>query len=362
MAEQAGERSEAPTQKRIEDARKRGEVALSRDLASVLTLGAGVLALFSFPIAGIATSLFEQAGSSWAGTGGLPESAEDFRNLLARHGMATAAAFWPFLLVLFGVGTLVSLAQTGGVFSPEAFAFKANRVSPAQGLKRLFSKDRLIDLAKAPLKVAVVLFALATALTAALPHLLALFATPIQSSFEVLRVLSGDFAQTAFSGLLLLGLLDFAWVRFRYQERLKMTPREVRDELREREGSPQIRGRRRSLQRELSRQRMLAEVGRADAVVTNPTHYAIALRYDRAIMAAPKVVARGRGELALRIRREARTHGVPIVENPPLARVLYAAGRVGREVPAHLFQAVAEVLAFVYRIDHRRGEKWSVSR
>jgi flagellar biosynthetic protein FlhB len=107
---------------------------------------------------------------------------------------------------------------------------------------------------------------------------------------------------------------------------------------------------------------MLAEVSRADVVVANPTHFSVALRYDRAEMAAPRVVARGRGELALRIRKAARDHGVPIVENPPLARVLYAAGRVGREVPEHLFQAVAEVLAYVYRVDRRRAQRWSVSR
>ncbi len=362
MAEEAGERSEAPTQKRIDDARKRGEVAQSRDLAAVVTLGAGVLALFGFPIAGLAASLRAQAGAAWGGAQRLPETAEDFRALFAHAGAETGQALLPFALVLFGVGTLVSLTQTGALFSPQAFAFRANRMSPAQGLKRIFSRDRVLDLAKAPLKVAIVLFALGAALHEALPHLLALFGTPIQSSFAALRALSGSFAQTAFSGLLLIGLLDLAWVRLRYHERLKMTPREVRDELKEREGSPQIRGRRRALQRELSRQRMLAEVARADAVVTNPTHYSIALRYDRAQMAAPMVVARGRGELALRIRREARAHGVPIVENPPLARVLYGAGRVGREVPEQLFQAVAEVLAFVYRMDHRRGERWSVSR
>jgi flagellar biosynthetic protein FlhB len=363
MAEQdSGERTEEPTGKRIEDARKQGDVAISRDLVSIATLGAAMLALFSFPVAILATSLLEQAGSSWSGAIALPESAEDFRSILLRHGLATATAFLPFALVLFGVGTSVGFVQTGPLFSPEAFGWKASRLNPIQGFGRLFSRDRLLDLAKAPLKVGIVCYALYLAFESALPALTGLFDSPAAAWLALTRELAMEFSASAFAGLLLLGLVDLAWSRWRYREKLKMTPREVRDELREREANPQVRGKRRAMQRELSRLRMLADVARADVVVANPTHYSVALQYDRAAMAAPKVVARGQGEFALKIRREARLHGVPIVENPPLARVLYAAGRVGREVPQHLFQAVAEVLAFVYRVDRRRGEKWSVGR
>jgi len=137
-----------------------------------------------------------------------------------------------------------------------------------------------------------------------------------------------------------------------------MSLKDVRDEMRDRDGNPQVRSRRKQLQRELSRQRMIAEVANADIVVTNPTHVAVALSYVRGEMAAPKVLARGRGVLAQRIRREARRHDVPIIENPPLARLLYRVGRVGREIPESLFEAVAEVLAIVYRLDRRRAGAW----
>ena len=140
-----------------------------------------------------------------------------------------------------------------------------------------------------------------------------------------------------------------------------MSLREVRDEMKERDGNPEVKSRRRQVQRELARNRMIADVKEADVVLVNPTHFAVALRYVRGEMAAPKMLARGRGVVAERIRREARLHDVPIVENPPLTRLLYKTGRVGKEIPESLFEAVAEVLALVYRMDRRRGRAWQAS-
>ena len=195
----------------------------------------------------------------------------------------------------------------------------------------------------------------------AMDGVMALAAAPPGPTLEAIEALSARVASAALGGLAVLAVADFVWQQHRYRKRLRMSLREVRDELREREGNPQVRSRRKTLQRELSRQRMIADVAKADVVIANPTHYAVALRYVREEMGAPKVLARGRDHLALRIRAAAREHDVPVVENPPLARLLYGATRVGREVPEHLFEAVAEVLAYVYRLDQRRGTAWGAA-
>ncbi|MDJ0847859.1 MAG: flagellar biosynthesis protein FlhB [Myxococcota bacterium] len=359
MAEQdAAERTEEPTPKRLEDSRRKGEVAQSRDVASVVLLFAAWLALTVFAARSIGLGMAQQATAAWSGAQIHPESLADFHALILHHGAAAARGFLPFALALMLIGTAVGAAQTGLLWSAEALSFKGSRIDPIQGMKRLLSPDKLFDLAKAPLKVGVVVGAVWLALDTHLPALLSLVGAPPASGLEVTYDIGFSVLRAALIGLGLLAAADYAWVRHRHRKRLRMSLREVREELREREGSPQVRGKRRQLQREMSRQRMIADVATADVVITNPTHYAIALRYVRAEMNAPKVVARGRNHLAERIRQAARRHGVPIVENPPLARLLYPATRVGKEVPTHLFQAVAEVLAYVYRLDRARASAW----
>ncbi len=358
MPEQDAERTEEPTPKRIEDSRRKGEVAQSRDVASVVLLAAAWLALTLFAARAIGVGLAEQATAAWSGAQIHPGTLADFHALVLNHGAAAARGFLPFALALVLMGVAVGAAQTGLLWSTEALSWKGSRIDPIQGMKRLLSPDKLFDLAKAPLKVGVLILAVWLALDSNLPALLSLVGAPAASGLQVSHDIGFSVLRTALIGLGLLAAADFAWVRHRHRKRLRMTLREVREELREREGSPQVRGRRRQLQREMSRQRMIADVATADVVITNPTHYAIALRYVRAEMSAPKVVARGRNHLAERIRQAARRHGVPIVENAPLARVLYPATRVGREIPTHLFQAVAEILAYVYRLDRARAAAW----
>ncbi len=352
------ERTEPPTPKRIEDARKRGEVANSRDLSGVVVLVTALLALGSVLGEKLVESVAWQAREAWAGAQIVPTSLDDFHALLMHHLTTALAVFLPLTLTLMAAGVAASLAQTGPLLSAKALAFRGSRIDPLQGMKRMVSAERLFDLGKALIKVGVVAGALFLTLRPALDGVLGLVDAPPAASFDAALDLAARVGRVALASLAVLALIDLAWVRSRHRKKLRMTLREVRDELREREGSPQIRARRRALQRELSRQRMIADVARADVVVTNPTHYAVALSYVRAEMSAPRVLARGRNHLAERIRRAAREHGVPLVENPPLARVLYRATRVGREVPEHLFQAVAEVLAYVYRLDRRRAAAW----
>ncbi len=359
MAEDDAERTEAPTPKRLEKSRRKGEVAKSRDLAGVAVLATALLVLASALVARLAESLAMLARGAWSGAQIHASTLPDFHALLLHHFAEAARALAPCLLALVLAGVAAHVLQTGPMLAPEALNFRGQRLNPLQGLKRLLNQDRLFELGKALVQVAVVGGALYWVVRASLDGVLALVNAPADAGLHAATGLAMYTGRVALAGLGVLAVLDFAWVTHRHHKRLRMTPREVRDELREREGSPQVRSRRRQLQRELSRHRMLANVAKADVVVTNPTHFAVALRYVRSEMAAPKVVARGRDALAERIRAEARRHDVPIVSNPPLARVLYRATRVGREVPEQLFQAVAEVLAHVYRMDRRRGNAWS---
>ena len=361
MAEDSGEKTEEPTPKRIEDARKKGNVANSRDLSGVVVMAGALLAFATFASADLGENLSVQARGAWGGGEIRPTSLADFHAVLLNHFALSARAFIPLALVLVATGAAISLAQTGPLLSAEALAFRGSRMDPIKGVKRLVDGDRLFDLGKAPLKIAAVGVALWAVIRAGLDGVLALIGAPVAATLSSIDALATRAALLSLVGLALLAVLDLAWVRLRYRKRLRMSLREVRDEMREREGSPQVKSRRKAVQRELSRQRMISDVARADVVITNPTHYAVALRYVRGEMNAPTVVARGRNHVAFRIRAVARENDVPIVENPPLARVLYRTAKLGREIPESLFEAVAEVLAYVVRLDERRGRAWSAS-
>jgi flagellar biosynthetic protein FlhB len=362
MAEPQAERTEPATPRRREEARRRGQVAQSRDVGGVVVLAAALLALGSFLGAGLAGRVAALAQASWGGAGTPPDSLADFQALLWVHVGGAGLALLPLLAALAAAGAAAQFVQVGPLFSWQALQPRADRLDPIQGMKRLLHYDRLFDLARAVLKIAAA-GALAFALLRAdLPRLLGLLgASPAEGALA-----TGDLARRVALALLLalgaLAALDLVYQRWRHEQRLRMTRQEVREEARQREGDPLVRGRFRARQRELSRLRMIAAVADADVVVTNPTHLAVALRYDRRAMAAPRVLAKGRNQVALRIRLAAERHRVPIVENAPLARLLHRTTRIGHEIPENLFQAVAEVLAYVYRLDPRRAVAWGASR
>jgi len=359
MAQDDAERTEDPTPKRREDARRRGEVAQSRDVATVLMMAASLFGLATFVGDDVARSLAIQAREMWSGAALQPHGLGDFHALFLHHLVAAAQAMAPMFLVLVTVAVLAHVVQIGPLFTVEALAFKGSRLDPLKGLRKMFSLDRVVDLPKALLKLAVVVAAAVWVMRPALGEILALGAVPLAGIFGPMRRLILELSAVALAALGLLAVLDLLWVRHRHEKNLRMTRKEVRDEAREREGSPQMKSRMRRMQLDLSRQRMIAEVARADVVVINPTHYAVALRYAAGEMAAPVVLAMGRNHVAQRIREAARRHTVPVFENPPLARLLYRTAKVGQEVPANLYRAVAEVLAYVYRLDPRKAAAWS---
>ncbi len=361
MPEQpAAERTEPATPKRREDARKKGDVAQSRDVSSVVVLGAAFGAA-AWALHGDAVGrLGGEIQQLWGG-GFRPQATSDYHALLLRQGRACVALLMPVVALIATAGLLAPLVQVGPLFSFEALQPKWERVDPLAGMKRLVSVEKLFDLAKALLKFAVVAGTLWVILRAALPGLLVLSAASVGTALDAASTLLARGAAWTLAALGILAVFDLMWVRFRYDKKLKMTRQQVREEIRDRDGQPEQRGRMRTLQRELSRSRMIQDVATADLVVRNPTHFAVALCYQRGEMGAPRVVAKGRDRVALRILDAAAEHDVPVVENPPLARSLYRSARLGQEIPEALYQAVAEAMAYVFRLDRRRAGAWGAA-
>ena len=359
MAEDAAQRTEPATPQRRREARNKGQVAQSRELQSVAVLAAAVLGLATPLGAHLAHVMLLGLRHAFVGIAEPPSALGDYESALFGGLLTAALALLPILALLAATGALVQLAQTGPLWSFEILKPKPERIDPVQGFKRFVDPDRLFDTVKALVKVAIVCLVVFWVLRRAIPELLGLVGADVVSSVRVGAGKALELAVALLALFAVLAPLDTLYQRMRYEQRLRMTRTELREEMRQREGDPQVRGRFRLLHRELSRSRMIAEVSEADVVITNPTHYAVALRY-RPTLAAPVVVAKGRNRVAERIRAAALEHDVPIVENPPLARMLFRSVELGREIPDNLFQAVAEVLAFVHRLRPQRARAWGI--
>lgn len=360
MAEESAERTEPATPKRRQEARERGEVALSRDVAAVAGMSVAFVLLTGSVGATLGVALVDVARLAWSGAAVHPRELGDFHALLLAVGSPAGAAVVPFLLLLCAAAAASSLLQVGPLLAPKAFDPKWSRMNPVQGLKRMLSVERSVDLLKAFAKLAVTGGIAWWVGRDAVAATVALYGAAPDALLPATLALVGDLVASLLAGLALLAVADVAWVRFQHEKRLRMSRQDVRQEMLDREGNPQVRARMRQSARELSRLRLVAEVSRADVVVRNPTHYAVALGYERRAMSAPRVLAKGRGEMALRILEIARRAEIPILEDPPLARVLFRTAKVGREIPAALYQAIAELLAHVYRLDRRRASAWGV--
>jgi len=346
------ERTELATPRRRQKARERGNVARSMEVSSVVVFSAGILGLhFQGPhIAREAERLFLSVVSSlpkldittaWVG----PMAHSVSRTL--------AITILPFAGLVAAAGIAAQLSQVGPMFTLEPLKPQWERISPLQGMKRIFSKRSVVEAAKSLIKIAIVGALIVWALADAPERLLALSSMDVAASYaEIFRFLL-HMAGAAAGALALLAILDFLFQRWDFEKQLMMTRQEVREEHKETEGDPIVKSFLRSMQREVSRRRMMEGVRKADVVVTNPVHVAVALQYDPSKMRAPRVVAKGARLMAARIREIAASAGVPIVENPPLARALHKSCKIGAEVPLALYQAVADLLAFVYRRHER---------
>ncbi|GBD06913.1 Flagellar biosynthetic protein FlhB [bacterium HR21] len=350
------ERTEAPTPKRLEEARLRGQVAKSADVtAAAALLGAVVLLGAFLPIAARQLRAVLQEYLRW----GVQLRLDDSSLLRVAWDFVTHVLFLavPILGTLLVLGVGAEIAQVGLRLATKKFpqGLPLQTVfNPLTGLRRIFFSGRsAVELFKSLLKVTLLFVVGAQVFVARLEELVQLSVVPLPQALGVVwRILLELTAKIAVV-FLLIALADFLYQRYRYREDLRMTRQEVRDELKQTEGDPQLRARLRSLMQQRLRRWMLQRVRQADVVVTNPVHVAVALQYVPGKMRAPIVVAKGADRIAEQIRRLAREAQVPIVENPPLAWSLYRSVDVDQEIPERLFAAVAEVLAYVYRVYNR---------
>jgi flagellar biosynthetic protein FlhB len=343
------EKTEQPTAKRLQDARERGQVARSRELgtAAVTIAGSAVLLLAGGPLAAGLGRVF---GDGLTFDRAALVDPDAMGRALGDATVQALLVVAPLLVVVLVAAVLAPLALGGWVFSGQALAPKLERLNPVAGLGRIFGWQGLAEFAKALVKFLVV-GAIATAVGVWLVRdVLALAALPPAAGIgHAARVLALALLLMS-AGLILVAAADVPFQWWQHRRQLRMTREEVREELKETEGRPEVRQRVRELQRQYSRRRMMQDVPRADVVVTNPTHYAVALKYDARRMKAPRVLAKGRDLVALEIRRIAGASRVPVFEAPPLARVLYGSTDVGREIPPGLYLAVAQVLSYVYQL------------
>ena len=350
MAEEMGERTEQPTARRRSETRNRGQVAKSQDFGSAIDMAGGFLLLLFLgaPLAGTLAGITRHLLDSRTSGHGL--FAAEVGDYTSWAGAQAMLAILPFFLVLAVVSALSQFAQVGWLFTFYPLRPKLDKLDPLKGAKRIFSKRSLIKTVVNALKLAV---AVVIAVMIIRRHFNAAIALPllelVPATMLILKIL------TTLAGWLLvlmfvLGVIDLIYQRWQQTQDLKMTKQEVKDEHKSMEGDMETKGRRLRMARSMLMQRMHQTVPTADVIVTNPTHYSVALKYDGKSMTAPRVVAKGADELAFRIRQIAAAHGVPIIEKPPLARALYHGVDVGREVSPQYYEAVAEVLAYVYRL------------
>lgn len=351
MAEESDlEKTEQPTPRRLEKAREEGQVPQSRELSTFLVLISGITGLWLMGdwFSGRILSVLRQGFSF--------DRAVAFDSRLMMSGMGDLfTQVLLTLLPLFGILVIAALAAPimlgGFVFSTKVLALKPERMDPIKGLGRMFSVHGLAELVKSVLKALIVGVMGVIAVWWEKDHVFTLMAQPLQTAVpEFIGTLL--FASVLITlGLALVAIMDVPFQLWQYRRKLRMSKDEVKRENKEQEGDPHLKARVRSLQREMARRRMMTEVPKADVVVTNPTHFSVALKYDAERMGAPVVVAKGRGEVALRIREIATEHKVPLLEAPPLARALYAHCELEQPVPAALYTAVAEVMAYVYQLN-----------
>jgi flagellar biosynthetic protein FlhB len=347
-AQEGEDRTEAATPKRLERAREQGQVPLSREAVGFATLlGATLAAALALPPLGMHWLRTMRGLLSVADPGATTAVA---LNLLR----ASALALLPVLAATALAAILATMAQTGGLVRGKALVPDASRLNPLAALKRLFGPKGLAELLKTLMKLGLVGMALWRAVD--LRGLQAVLHLPAGALLEeagrgILRLLMATLAAFA-----LVAALDLGWVRWQHYRQLRMSRQDMREEMRESEGDPQVKGRLRRLRESRARRRMLAAVPKAAVVITNPTHYAVALAYDQAQAqaAAPRLVAKGVDAMAARIRAAAEEHGVPIVASPPLARALYRL-ETDTEIPPEHWQAVAEIIAYVWRLRGQAG-------
>lgn len=346
----AGERTEKATPRRREEARKKGQVAKSNELVTVVVLTLSLLMLQSWiPAMMREFDSFYRHVFTYAGADMTPETA---RNLVVEVLTVTAKMAGPILLIALTAGYAANVMQIGFLFTTEPFKFDLNRLSPARGLQRIFSKRAVSELIKSILKICLVGYIAFSFLADRLSEIAVLMGLPVGTSIQAIGDISFTAAWRVIAVLVILAVCDYGYQVYEYEQSLKMSKQEIKEEYKTIEGDPLLRAKIRERQRQLATRRMMQEVPRATVVITNPTHVAVALRYEDE-MDAPQVVAKGQDWLAAKIREVAAANNVTVVENKSLAWLLFNRVDIGMSIPVDLYKAVAEVIAYVYRLKRR---------
>jgi flagellar biosynthesis protein FlhB len=345
-------KTEKPTPRRREKARSEGGVARSMELNSAAVLVASSLMMIWFGgrlfggLQRIMTTILQNMGNVEITRDGL-------QGYLWEGMKALAVLLIPLFLVIGAVGIGVNVAQVGFRVTPKYAFPKWSRLNPATGFKRLFSAHALVDLVKSILKIVLVGGIVYLTIAANFGRIFSLGRVPIEGLGAEIGSLLGRVFFVASLSILGLGFLDYLFNRYEFEKSLKMTKDEMKEEMKQSEGDPHVKGKIREVMLKSVFRRMMKKLPEADVVITNPVHVAVALKYDRKRNSAPVVVAKGARKVAERIKDAAREHSIPIVENPPLARALYKMVDIGHEIPVELYKAVAEVLAYVYRLKRK---------
>ncbi len=347
--EDGQEKSQEATGKRVDDARKKGQIPRSREMntMAITLVGLGsIMAMGPKFTEGLNTIFVEQFSLTRA-------DIFDPNAMLAHLIKAIDDALFmlmPYFAIMVVVAILSSVALGGFNISAEALQPKLSKMNPIKGMKRLFSAKGLMELLKSMAKFVLVAVATAALLNAWSEDLLRLGDLDVEQALIEGMTMVGWASLILSSTLILMALIDVPFQLWQHKKDLKMTQQEVRDELKQTEGKPEVKGRIRQMQREMAQRRMMQEVPKADVIVTNPTHYAVALRYKQDEMSAPVLVAKGKGLVAANIREIAQAHQIPLVEAPPLARAIYFNTELRQQIPAALFLSVAQLLAYVFQL------------
>ena len=347
-----GDRTEKGTGKRREETRRKGSVAKSGEISSVSVLLAGFSILY-----GLSVYVVRELSSAMIqGFQKIENSTLSFESILDLRIEILWTLFLvlsPVLIGMVAVAVLSNYAQVGSLFTLEAIQPKMNRLNPIPGFSRFFSKEAAVTLLKSLGKFLIIGWVAFSVIQKELPDILTLTDREAGDIMHYVGLISSRIFFKTLMVMAGLAVLDYFFQRWNYEKNLRMTKREVQEEYKQLEGDPQIKSRIRSIQRDLARKRMMAEVPKADVIITNPTHLAVALHYKQEEMNAPKVLAKGAGYIAEKIKEIARTHQIPVMENKPLAQILYRTVDLGQTIPSTLYQMVADLLAHVYRMKNR---------
>ena len=350
-----GEKTEPATEKKLRDARDEGQVAKSREIAN----GLGLLALFlvlRFYTGYMGTSFLSLFSNMYNRMPGIVTfwngnmSWEEIGNLYEQMLLQIVLIILPIILVGFVVAFISDVMQVKWHVSTKPLKPKFNRMDPISGFKRMFSSASVMELIKSIAKIILIIVICYTYLKDKWQNVFILYDMPLLQALQLLLETVTDLGIRVSAFYMLIALADYVYQKMKFKNDMKMTKQEIKEEYKQTEGSPEVKGKIRQRMREASQRRMMQNLPKADVVITNPTHYAVAIQYDPEVADAPIVIAKGEDFLAQKIKEVAREHSIEIVENKPLARMLYANVDIGQVVPPELYQAVAEVLAFVYKL------------